>query len=96
VAVVAATHWGFARASGLIIAQPVAREAELPADLAEAALTRAMTEAKERDLRGAAVTPYVLSRLHELTGGRSLEANTRLIQDNAALAAQIAVAYYAE
>jgi pseudouridine-5'-phosphate glycosidase len=96
VAVVAATHWGFARASGLIVAQPVASEAELPADTAEAALTTALSEADERGLRGAAVTPYVLGRLHELTEGRSLEANTRLIQDNAALAAQIAVAYYAE
>ncbi len=96
VAVVAATHWGFARASGLIVAQPVASEAELPADAAEVALATALAEANDRGLRGAAVTPYVLGRLHELTEGRSLEANMRLIQDNAALAAQIAVAYYAE
>src|SRR5262249_25490653 len=70
VAVVAATHWGFARASGLIVAQPVAHEAELPADAADAALATALAEADSRGLRGAAVTPYVLGRLHELTEGR--------------------------
>jgi len=96
VAVVAATHWGFARASGLIVAQPVASEAELPAHAAETALATALDEAEKRGLRSAAVTPYVLGRLHELTDGLSLTANTRLIQDNAALSAQIAVAYYAE
>jgi pseudouridylate synthase len=96
VAVVAATHWGFARDSGLIVAQPVAREAALTADAADEALATALAEARDRGLRGAEVTPYVLGRMHELTDGRSLTANTRLIEDNAALAAQIAVAYYAE
>jgi len=96
VAVAAATHWGFARGSGLIVAQPVAREAELTADAADEALAAALAEAQDRGLRGAEVTPYVLGRMHELTDGRSLTANTRLIEDNAALAAQIAVAYYAE
>jgi pseudouridine-5'-phosphate glycosidase len=38
----------------------------------------------------------VLGRVHELTEGRSLAANRRLIEDNAALAAEIARAYYAE
>jgi pseudouridine-5'-phosphate glycosidase len=96
VAVVAATHWGFARTAGVLVVQPVAAEAELPAELAESALTQALGEADERGLRGAAVTPYVLGRLHELTGGRSLSANRRLLEDNAGLAAEIAVAYYAE
>jgi len=96
VSVVAATHWGFARAAGVLVAQPVAVEAELPADVADTAIDRALGEADERGLRGADVTPYVLGRLHELTDGRSLAANRRLIEDNAALAAEIAVAYYAE
>jgi pseudouridine-5'-phosphate glycosidase len=42
------------------------------------------------------VTPHVLSRVHELTEGRSLAANRRLVEDNAGLAAEIAGAYYAE
>jgi pseudouridine-5'-phosphate glycosidase len=46
-------------------------------------------------VRGGAVTPFVLGRMHEATDGRSLAANRRLVVDNAALAAQVAVAYYA-
>ena len=44
-------------------------------------------------LAGQAVTPAVLSLVHELSGGRSVEVNRQLIADNAALAAETAVAY---
>jgi pseudouridine-5'-phosphate glycosidase len=44
---------------------------------------------------GQAVTPYVLAFLHRESGGRTLEVNRRLIADNAALAAEVAVAYAA-
>ena len=39
------------------------------------------------------MTPFVLSRLYELSGGRTLEANRKLVADNAGLAAEVAVAY---
>ena len=41
------------------------------------------------------MTPHVLAAVHAATGGRSLEANRRLVVDNAGLAAEIAAAYYA-
>jgi pseudouridylate synthase len=96
VAALAATHWGFARTAGVVVAQPVAADAALPAEEIEPVIESALREADERGIRGAEISPYVLSRIHEMTGGRSLAANRRLIEDNAALAAQIARAYYAE
>jgi pseudouridine-5'-phosphate glycosidase len=74
----------------------VAEEAALSADEIEPAVDRALAEAEAAGIRGADVTPFVLGRVHELTEGRSLAANRRLIEDNAALAAEIARAYYAE
>ena len=46
-----------------------------------------------RGIRGQALTPFVLSYLHEKSNGRTIELNKRLIADNAALAAEVAVAY---
>ena len=48
-----------------------------------------------RGVTGQAVTPFVLAFLHEQSGGRTLEANARLVADNAALAAEVAVAFAA-
>jgi pseudouridine-5'-phosphate glycosidase len=96
VAAVAATHWGFARDTGVIVANPVAEEAALASSLIEPLIEQALTEAEQADVRGANITPFVLARLHELSGGLSLAANRRLVEDNAALAAEIAVYYYAD
>jgi pseudouridine-5'-phosphate glycosidase len=52
----------------------------------------AVAEDAERRIAGKAVTPFVLARLFELTGGRSLDANIALAKSNAALAAEIAIA----
>ena len=52
-----------------------------------------MAQVRGQNLAGQAVTPAVLSLVHELSGGRSVEVNRQLIADNAALAAETAVAY---
>ncbi len=52
----------------------------------------ALADADENGIGGKAVTPYLLSRILELTGGRSLAANIALVRSNARVAAQIAVA----
>ena len=57
-----------------------------------ALIEEALGEAESQGVSGQAVTPFVLSRLHERSGGRTLEVNRRLAADNAALAAEIAVA----
>jgi pseudouridine-5'-phosphate glycosidase len=95
IAAAAAAHWGFARRTGLLVVQPVAADVALAGDETEALVETALAQATAEGVRGPAVTPWVLARLHAATGGRSLVANQRLLVDNAGLAAEIAAAYYA-
>ncbi|KAJ1618912.1 Indigoidine synthase A like protein-domain-containing protein, partial [Pavlovales sp. CCMP2436] len=57
---------------------------------AAAAVQRALREADEQGIRGAETTPFLLTRINELTGGASLRANMALIRNNAAVGARIA------
>jgi pseudouridine-5'-phosphate glycosidase len=58
----------------------------------EEAIAQALSEAAEAGVRGKEVTPFLLSRVAQLTGGKSVNANLALLRQNAAVAAQIAVA----
>ena len=75
---------------GQLVANPVPAEAEIPADEIAPLIARAAEEVAARGVTGKAVTPALLSRLLELTEGRSLEANVALVLNNARLAARIA------
>lgn len=77
---------------GLLVTAPVPADAEIPANEIEPLITRAVDEAEEKGLRSAEVTPYLLSRIVELSGEKSLQANLALLKNNAQIAAQIAVA----
>jgi pseudouridine-5'-phosphate glycosidase len=77
--------------AGAVLAQPVAEHVALTADEIEAAVGRAEAEAAIRGIRGGALTPFLLSRLADLTAGRSLRANQALVVANAGLAARVAV-----
>lgn len=79
--------------AAVLVTVPVPKADELPVQDAEAAIEAAVREADEHGLRGAAVTPFLLSRIAELTDGRSLRANRSLLINNARIAAQIAVAF---
>jgi pseudouridylate synthase len=85
---VAAAHWELGGRGILLTRAP---EPEL-ADVGPA-IEAALEEARRRNVAGQAVTPFVLSRLHAATGGRTLAVNRRLVVDNAALAAELAVTY---
>ncbi|MBY0230429.1 MAG: pseudouridine-5'-phosphate glycosidase [Gemmataceae bacterium] len=78
-------HWRFGGA-GVVLALPITEEQSIPAE----ELASAMTEAEKECPPGPARTPWLLSRLAELTGGRTLTANRSLVLANAALAARIA------
>ena len=58
----------------------------------ERATQQALAEAGKRGLAGAALTPFLLQRIRELTGGASLDTNIALIKHNAAVGSQVAVA----
>jgi pseudouridine-5'-phosphate glycosidase len=79
------------RPSGaLLVARPP--DPEIPGAEVERLTQRALAAAAAAGISGAAVTPYLLTRLHTLSGGRTLDVNRALILDNARLAAEIAVA----
>ena len=86
---IAHAHWQLGRHSALVLAHPPAESLDDVGPLIE----QALSAAAEAGVTGQEVTPFVLARLHELSGGRTLEANRKLVADNAGLAAEVAVAY---
>jgi len=84
-----AAHWGLG-GGGVVIAQPVAKDVALDPKQFATALADAEEKARTAQIRGPAVTPFLLARLAELTQGRSLRANHALVVANARLAAEIA------
>ncbi|MHB1340976.1 MAG: pseudouridine-5'-phosphate glycosidase [Coriobacteriia bacterium] len=79
-------------AGGVVIANPIASEHEIPHAEIDAVIERALAEADASGVRGKDVTPFLLGRIHELTGGRSETANKELVYSNVRLAARIAAA----
>ena len=79
-------------AGGLLVTVPVPPAEEIPAAEIEPIIAQAVGEAEARGLRSAEVTPFLLSRIAELSGARSLRANLALLKNNARVAAEIAVA----
>lgn len=77
---------------GVLICVPVPEEHALPTAVAEAAIAQALADAEAAGVRGKAITPFLLARVAELTGETSLRANLALLENNVAVAAQIAVA----
>lgn len=75
---------------GQLVANPIPREAEIPADILAPLIAKAQSDADHHGITGKAVTPYLLQRLYELTDGKSLQANIALVRHNARLAAGIA------
>jgi pseudouridylate synthase len=78
---------------GVVVANPIPEADALPQDEVDAAITAALDAAAAEGLRGAAVTPFVLGRLAEVTQGRSIPANLALAEHNAEVAALIAVSF---
>ena len=91
-AALARRHWGLGLATGLVVAVPVPESAALARDEADEAIARAIESAEAAGVHGPASTPWVLARVAELTHGRSVEANLALIENNARVAGEIAVA----
>jgi pseudouridine-5'-phosphate glycosidase len=77
---------------GVLVANPIPAEAEIPAAEMRPAIEAAVADAARAGITGKAVTPYLLDAILKKTGGRSLTANIALIKHNARLAAEIAVA----
>jgi len=88
---IAALHWQLNGGAGLLLARPPDPGLDIEPVIAEA-----VSRVRREGVSGQSVTPAVLSLVHELSEGRSIEVNRLLIADNAALAAEVAVAYAGE
>ena len=78
---------------GMLVTNPIPQEYAMPADVINAAIDQAVSEAKAQGIHGKETTPFLLARVAELTGGDSLASNIQLVFNNARLAARTAVAY---
>ncbi len=85
------TKWSLGLDGGVVIANPVPQEASMNSLEIEQVITQALNEATQLQIHGKAVTPFLLDKIKELTGGKSLETNVALVKNNAHLGAQMAV-----
>lgn len=87
----AESHWALGMKSAVLVCQPVPAADALPAEEVIPAEEQASHEAIEQGIGGQKLTPFLLGRVKELTGGKSMQANLALLKNNAALAGKIAV-----
>ena len=78
---------------GQLIANPVPMDAEIPKSEIDPIIAQALQDAEESGIQAKAVTPFLLSRIFELTDGKSLDTNIALVLNNARVAAQIAAGF---
>lgn len=85
--------WDLGVSGGVMLANPIPADAEIPAGEITPQIEQALRDMDALGLTGKDTTPYLLGRMVEITGGRSLQANIALVRHNAMVAAQVAVAY---
>jgi len=91
VAAIARSHWKLGFKSAILVTVPVPLEDEIPREVIEPFIQKALSLAAEEGITGKAVTPFILARLSELTSERSLRSNMALLKNNARVAAEIAL-----
>jgi pseudouridine-5'-phosphate glycosidase len=86
-------NWELGLNNGLVICNPIPEPYALARDVVDLAMEQALAEANAEGITGKAVTPFLISRVGELTGGDSTTGSVQLTLNNARLAASVAVAY---
>ena len=81
---------GMGLKGGMLVTNPIPEEYSMPADVINRAIDEALVEANRLGIRGKEITPYLLDKIQQLTGGDSLAANIQLVLNNARLAARTA------
>jgi pseudouridine-5'-phosphate glycosidase len=89
---IATTHFALGRVQSVLVVQPPPATVALNGELVERAVTAALERCSREGVRGAAVTPYLLAAVSKETAGQSLNTNLALLEANARLAGEIAVA----
>lgn len=93
VASVMYAKWKLGIKGGLILTNPIPKEHSLDYNEIERTIEKALIYAQKNKVMGKDVTPYLLKKINDLSGGKSLEANIKLVYNNAKVAAKIAKAY---
>lgn len=86
----ARNHWGLGLRSAILVCQSVSTGVAMDRKEVEQATGKAVQEAQQQGMRGPKLTPFLLKRVNDLTGGKLLRTNVMLALKNASLAAQIA------
>ena len=84
--------WDLGLEGGVVVSTPVPQAAAMPREEIDRITEQALAEAEAQGITGKAVTPFLLSRVKALTGGRSLATNIALVKHNAEVGAKLAVA----
>ena len=85
--------WEIGLSGGVLIANPVPEEFSMEKKDIDSAIEQAVAEADSKGITGKDLTPYLLSAIKRITGGRSLESNIELVYNNARTAAKISRVY---
>jgi pseudouridine-5'-phosphate glycosidase len=91
VAAIAREHWEMGLPSAILVCVPPPKVVSMDSAEVELALQNALLLAEKDGIARGKITPYLLSKMNELTHGKSLEVNLALLQNNAKVAAEIAV-----
>ncbi len=83
--------WDLKLNGGLVIGNPIPEEYEMDYDMINKAIDDAIIEANKRGIRGKDVTPFLLSKIKQITEGKSLESNIQLVYNNAVVGSKVAV-----
>jgi pseudouridine-5'-phosphate glycosidase len=89
------THWGAGLNAGVLITNPPPVDVALERADVESTIAGALKACEDLGVRGKAVTPFLLSHLSVASDGKTLDVNIALLLNNARLAAEVAVAYWA-
>jgi len=89
-AAIAKRHWHDVGGGGVLVCNPIPAQAALDAQMIGAAIESALAEAEARGITGKRLTPHLLARLADVTGGASIRANRALVLHNAEVAAKLA------
>ena len=86
--------WELGLSGGIVIANPVPESDAMPKEYIDQITLQALAEADAQGIQGKAITPFLLSRIKELTGGQSLATNIALVKNNAIVGAELALALH--